>query len=105
MSSYAIGLKIQVCGSDVDLKHKKKDPDFQLVERGNISYLQESSDSATGMPKHRCQVWHRFAFLAELQQGILSGLWAGQLIDPLVDLFPVYLSQGCDIRYSLQKAK
>lgn len=38
MSSYAIGLKIQVCGSDVDLKHKKiiKNPDFQLVERQQI---------------------------------------------------------------------
>lgn len=38
MSSYAIGLKIQVCGSDVDLKHKKiiENPDFQLVERQQI---------------------------------------------------------------------
>lgn len=55
------------------------------------------------MPEHGGQVRHRFTFLAQLKQGIFSGLRAGQLIDPLVDFLPVYLGKSCDISYSLQK--
>lgn len=66
------------------------------------TYLQKGSNCATWVPQHWCQVWHRLTLLAELQQGIFSGLWTGQLIDPLVNLLSVDLCQGRHISHSLQ---
>ena len=63
--------------------------------------LQQGRNGATGVPEHWCQVWNGLAFLAKLQQCIFSGLWTGQLIDPLVNLLTVHLGQGCDVSYSL----
>lgn len=64
-------------------------------------YLQQRSNSSTGVPEHRSKVWHWFTFLAKFQQGVLSGFWTWQFIDPLVDLLPVHLGQGRDISHSL----
>lgn len=63
--------------------------------------LQQGRNGATGVPEHWCQVWHGLPLLTKLQQSIFSGLWTGQLIDPLVNLLPVHLGQGCDVSYSL----
>lgn len=65
-----------------------------------MTHLQQGRDGATGVPQHGGQVGDRLPLLAELQEGILPGLWTGQLIDPLVDLFSVHLSQRCG--YSLK---
>lgn len=70
----------------------------------SISDLQKSRYSTARVPEHRRQVRHRFSLLAELQQGILSCFWAGELIDPLIDLLTVHLRQTrCG--YSLKREK
>lgn len=59
------------------------------------NFLKERCDGAKGVPQHRGKVRHRLALLAQLQQRILPCLRAGELIDPLVDLLTVNLSQRC----------
>lgn len=69
---------------------------------GRGSDLQQSGDGAEGVPEHGGQVRHRLPLLAQLQQSVLPGLWAGQLIDPLVDLLPVHLGQRRDVGDGLE---
>lgn len=59
------------------------------------THLKECCNRAKRVPQHRGKVRHRLTLLAQLQQRILPCLRAGQLIDPLVDLFAVNLSQRC----------
>ena len=93
---------------DLLIKNRIRRSDTQSVtsnttdeSMGRGSHLQQSSNGATGVPEHGRQVRHRFPFLAQLQQRVLSGLRTGQLIDPLVDLLPVHLGQSCHISHSL----
>lgn len=58
-------------------------------------HLQQGCYGTAGVPQHGCKVRDRLPLLAELQEGILPRLWAGQLVDPLVDLLSVHLSQSC----------
>lgn len=76
-----------------------------LWNRGTVysTHLQKCCDRAAGVPQHGRQVRHGLALLAELQQGVLSGLRTGQLVDPLVDLLPVHLGQGRHVTHSLQE--
>lgn len=61
----------------------------------SLTHLKERCYRAKRVPQHRGEVRHRLALLAQLQQCILPCLGAGQLIDPLVNLFTVNLSQCC----------
>ena len=74
--------------------------DSVVLPAENSPHLQQGCYCATGVPQHGGQVRYRLPLLAELQEGILPGLWTGQLIDPLVDLFSVHLCQCCG--YSLK---
>lgn len=65
----------------------------RLMESSVPAHLQQGGDGATGVPQHGCQVRHRLPLLAQLQEGILPGVRAGQLVDPLVDLLSVHLRQ------------
>lgn len=59
------------------------------------THLKECCNRAKRVPQHGGKVRHRLTLLAQLQQCILPRLRAGQLIDPLVDLLTVHLSQCC----------
>lgn len=59
------------------------------------THLKECCNRAKRVPQHGGKVRHRLALLAQLQQCILPRLRAGQLVDPLVDLLTVHLSQRC----------
>lgn len=67
----------------------------QDKDTASPTHLKECCDCAKRVPQHRGKVRHRLTLLAQLQQCILPSLGAGQLIDPLVDLFTVNLSQRC----------
>lgn len=67
----------------------------QNKDAASPTHLKERCDRAKRVPQHRGKVRHRLTLLAQLQQCILPCLGAGQLIDPLVDLFTVDLSQCC----------
>lgn len=56
--------------------------------------LKKCGDGATRVPEHGGQVGDGLALLAELEQGVLTGLRAGQLVDPLVNLLPIHLCHG-----------
>lgn len=67
----------------------------QDKDTASPTHLKECCDRAKRVPQHRGKVRHRLTLLAQLQQCVLPSLGAGQLIDPLVDLFTVNLSQCC----------
>ena len=57
-------------------------------------HLQESSHGTEAVPEHGGEITDHLPLLAEFQQGSFSGLWRGELYDPLVDLLPVHIGLG-----------